>query len=357
MSSANDIVAFPLFLDSFSTDQPADLNSLTARLEFVKDPFLISIAAFIAVAALVGVAIFIMRDYGASSAEDRLEVLTGQRSAESGGGSVVKEEMIREGLDGLAGLFNALTKRLSKLTLLFEQADSPIKPETFFGLSIGCGVAAIALAWIGGAPVPLFPIAGLSAGLIPLFWLMFRRKSRFKKFAKQLPDAMELIARALRSGHSLASGLHVVVEEMPIPIAAEFAQAYEEQNLGIPIEKALKNMLSRMPNMDLKFFVTAVVIQKQAGGDMAEILDKIGYLIRERFKIMGQVQALTGEGRISGVVLMGLPIALFMAVYYLNPPYVMLLFTEELGRKMIAVAVVLQILGAVVIKKIVDIKI
>ena len=114
-------------------------------------------------------------------------------------------------------------------------------------------------------------------------------------------------------------------------------------------------MLSRMPNMDLKFFVTAVAIQKQAGGNMAEILDKIGYIIRERFKIMGQVQSLTGEGRISGVVLMLLPIAMFFAVYYLNPDYVMLLFTKELGRQM--VAVVLQILGAVVIKKIVAIKI
>ena len=109
--------------------------------------------------------------------------------------------------------------------------------------------------------------------------------------------------------------------------------------------------------MDLQFFVTAVVIQRQAGGDLAEILNKISYLVRERFKILGQVKALTGEGRISGVVLMALPIALFFAVYYLNPDYVMLLFNRDIGRKMITVAVVLQIVGAVVIKKIVDIKV
>jgi tight adherence protein B len=144
---------------------------------------------------------------------------------------------------------------------------------------------------------------------------------------------------------------------MPEPIAKEFGMAYEEQNLGVPIEDALKSMLGRMPNMDLKLFVTAVIIQRQAGGNMAEILDKISYLIRERFKILGQVQALTGEGRISGVVLMGLPIALFLAVYHLNAEYVMLLFTDALGRKMMLVAVVLQILGAVCIKKIVDIKV
>ena len=116
-------------------------------------------------------------------------------------------------------------------------------------------------------------------------------------------------------------------------------------------------MLKRMQNMDLKFFVTAVAIQKQAGGDLAEVLDKIGYIIRERFKIMGHVQALTGEGRISGIALQGLPIALFLVVYYMNPDYVMMLFEEELGKQRLLYAVVLQIIGAFVIKKIVNIKI
>jgi tight adherence protein B len=168
---------------------------------------------------------------------------------------------------------------------------------------------------------------------------------------------MELIARALRSGHSLASGLHVVVSEMPAPISKEFGIAYEEQNLGVSIEQALKNLYKRMPNLDFKFFATAVAIQRQSGGDLAEILDKISHIIRERFRIMGQVQALTGEGRISGIVLMVLPIALFFAVWHLNPDYVMLLFTDELGRKMVAGAIVLQVLGAITIKKIIEIKV
>ena len=132
---------------------------------------------------------------------------------------------------------------------------------------------------------------------------------------------------------------------------------YEEQNLRIPIEQALKNMYRRVPNMDFKFFVTAVAIQRQAGGDLAEILDKIGHIVRERFRIMGQVQALTGEGRISGIVLMALPIALFFAVWQLNAEYVMLLFTDEIGRQMVAVAAVLQVLGAICIKKIIAIKV
>lgn len=322
------------------------------------DPvLLISVAAFIAVVALVGAVVFLMRDFGQTSVEDRLEVMTGRKSRESESQGIIKDEMVRDGLSGLAGMFRGITARVTKLSLLFEQADSPIKPETFFGISAGCAVLGVAAAAIGRAPAPLYPLVALIGGLLPLLWLSFRRSRRFKAFAKQMPDAMELIARALRSGHSLASGLHVVVEEMPEPISMEFSIAYEEQNLGIPLEQALKNMLRRMPNMDLKFFVTAVVIQRQAGGDMAEILDKIGYIIRERFKIMGAVQALTGEGRISGIVLMALPIALFFAVYYLNPEYVMLLFTEPLGRKMIAVAIVLQIMGAVAIKKIINIKI
>jgi len=321
------------------------------------DPLVISITAFGGVAALVGAVAFIMRDFSPTKAEDRLEVMTGKKSRDGQSEGVMKEEIIREGITGLSGMFSGITDRLAKLSLLFEQADSPIKADVFFGLTFGCALLGVAGAVIAQAPVPLYPVAGLIISVIPLTWLLMRRRRRFNKFAKQLPDALELVGRALRSGHSLSSGLNVVVEEMPPPISTEFGMSYEQQNLGIPIEAALKNMLTRMPNMDLKFFVTAVAIQRQAGGDMAEILDKISYIIRERFKIMGQVQALTGEGRISGVVLMALPIALFFAVYYLNAEYVMLLFTDEMGRKMIAVAAVLQILGAVVIKKIVNIKI
>ncbi|HUG94271.1 MAG TPA: type II secretion system F family protein [Planctomycetaceae bacterium] len=320
------------------------------------DPILISVAAFVGVVALVGGVAFILRDFGSTDVEDRLQVMTG-RKARDGADSITREDLLKESWTGLSGMFGGLTDRLKNLTLLFEQADSPIKPETFFGVSLGSAAAGIGLAWASRSPVPMYPAFGLFFGVLPFVWLLWRRKKRFKKFARQMPDAMELIARALRSGHSLASGLHVVVEEMPAPISEEFGKAYEEQNLGVPLEAALKNMLKRMPNMDLKFFATAVAIQRTAGGDMAEILDKIGYIVRERFKIMGQVQALTGEGRISGVVLMALPIALFFAVYYLNREYVMLLFTEELGRKMIAAAAVLQVMGAICIKKIVAIKI
>jgi tight adherence protein B len=318
---------------------------------------IIMVAAFFGVTALIVGIAAMAGVFDSSKAEDRLAVMTRGKRSENEAEGIILDELFPEAKAGLAGAVNSLFERLGKVNRLFDQADSPLKPETFYSVSAGCGVLGVVATMVGHAPVPLYPLGAIIGASLPWGWLLFRRRSRFKRFAKQLPDALELIARALRSGHSLAAALHVVSEEMPDPIAMEFGQVYEEQNLGIGVEQALKSMLVRMPNLDLKFFVTAVVIQKQAGGDMAEILDKIGYIIRERFKIMGQVQALTGEGRISGVVLMALPIALFFAVYYLNPTYVMLLFTDNMGRKMIGVAVVLQILGAITIKKIVNIKI
>jgi tight adherence protein B len=210
---------------------------------------------------------------------------------------------------------------------------------------------------VAGIHPGIAPAMGLMIGALPLAWLVLRRRKRMRKFAKQLPDALELISRALRAGHSLAAGFHLVADEMSDPIGSEFNRVFEEQNLGIPMDEALKSMTERVPNLDLKFFVTSVILQRQTGGDLAEILDKIGELIRERFKIWGQVQALTGEGRLSGIVLLALPPALFLAVYRLNPDYVMVLFTDPMGKQMLAGGVILQILGALVIRKIVNIKV
>jgi tight adherence protein B len=178
-----------------------------------------------------------------------------------------------------------------------------------------------------------------------------------KVFAAQLPDALELVARALRAGHSLGSGFSLVREEMPEPIGKEFGRVFEEQNLGVTMDDSLASLTARVPNLDLKFFSTAVVLQRQTGGDLAEILDKIGYIVRERFKIWGQVQALTGEGRLSGVVLLALPPVLFVTVYRLNPDYIMALFTDKMGTKMLTFAIVMQLIGALVIRKIINIKV
>jgi len=328
-------------------------------IDFQMSPLVISIIAFVGVTGLIGTLALLVSRNGANEIEDRLDLLAGKKvkTSDSQSVSVTREVLKTDSLSGIAQLSYRLFQRFGNLKMLYVQADLSIRQEQFLALVLGAGAFGFLVSVIVNLPIPLYPLVVLVSALLPFGWLMFCRARRFKRFAKQLPDAMELIGRALRSGHSLAAALKVVVDELPDPISKEFNIAYEEQNLGIPLDQALKSLYLRMPNMDYKFFAMAVAIQRQSGGDLAEILDKIGHIIRERFRILGQVQALTGEGRISGIVLMALPIALFFAVWYLNEEYVMLLFTDELGRKMVAVAVVLQILGAVAIKKIVAIKV
>ena len=318
----------------------------------------IAIAAFIGVAALVGGLAVVFRGDSGSKIEDRLDVLTGAASPAAGKDSLLKQEsVLAQPLDAMPGLIETWFSRFGNISLLFEQADTSL---TVSRLALISGVIALAGAGLGaaiGLHLGLIPFVAAAMGCLPLFWLLWRRKRRLKAFAVQLPDALEMLARALRAGQSLQAGFNMIQSEMSAPIGKEFGRVFEEQNLGVPLEESLRDMTERIPNLDLKFFVTAIVLQRQTGGDLAEILDKIGSLIRQRFQIWGQVQALTGEGRLSGIVLMALPVLLFFAVYYLNPDYVMILFTDSMGTKMLAVAVFLQIVGALVIRKIVNIKV
>ena len=321
-------------------------------------PIIIAIAAFIGVAALVGGVAVVFRGNSGSRVEDRLDVLTGVASPTAGKDALTKpDSVLARPLDAVPGLIETWLGRFANVNLLFEQADTSL---TVPRLAMISGVIALAGAGLGAATglhLALVPFVAATMACLPFVWLFWRRKRRLKAFAVQLPDALEMLARALRAGQSLQSGFSMVCSEMSAPIGKEFGRVFEEQNLGVPLEESLNEMTGRIPNLDLKFFATAIILQRQTGGDLAEILDKIGNLIRQRFQIWGQVQALTGEGRLSGIVLMALPVALFFAVYYLNPDYVMLLFTDPMGTKMLAVAVFLQVVGALVIRKIVNIKV
>jgi tight adherence protein B len=194
-------------------------------------------------------------------------------------------------------------------------------------------------------------------GGIPFLWLVHRKNARVKKFLDAMPEAVELIGRALRAGHGLAAGMRLVSEEMKGPIADEFGRVFEEQNLGIPIEMSLRGLADRIPAMDVRFFVIAVIIQRATGGDLAEVLDKIGRLIRQRFELFGHVKGLTAEGRLSGIVLLALPPGLLGFLSVSNYNYVATLFTTPLGNKMLLITAALQLLGAWMIRKIVQIKV
>lgn len=320
-------------------------------------PLVVCIAVFIGVSALVVGIAFVMRGDKDKEVEDRLSVLTGGKKAKKSADSAQYAELLAT-MKGEGG--TAVERLLSKymnLQLLFEQADVALPVPQFLIICAVLAAVGIVLPTAAGMNVLFAPIVGGFLAILPVLWLLIRRKKRLKRFAAQLPEALELISRALRAGHSLAAGMNLVAHEMSVPIAAEFGRTFEEQNLGIPLEEALDNLTNRVPNLDLKFFATAVVLQRQTGGDLAEILDKIGHLVRERFQIWGQVQALTGEGRLSGIVLLALPPALFAVVYRMNPDYLMLLFTDDMGKKMLVGGVVMQLFGALVIRKIVNIRV
>jgi len=321
------------------------------------NPLLVGILAFIGVATLVGGALMLFSKPQTSRLEDRLNLFTGVASPASRENMLKDNSVLARPLDDAPNMLAQLFANFANFDQLFQQADTTLTVGKLAVTSLILGLAGCAVAIAMKSPVATVPLAAIAAGSLPVIWLLARRKKRLKAFSTQLPDALEMMARALRAGQSLAFGFNAVAAEMSAPIGKEFGRVFEEQNLGVALDDSLRAMCERVPNLDLRFFVTAVILQRQTGGDLSEILDKIGTLVRDRFRILGQVQALTGEGRLSGVVLMALPLVLFVAVYNLNPDYVSQLFTDPAGKKMLAVAVFMQIVGAVVIKKIVDIKV
>jgi tight adherence protein B len=314
-------------------------------------------AVFLCATLLVVAVAMLFRDKSVSQMEDRLRTLTGKGDSAGVGSLSEVSQLLAAQRDDNKSVVEQFLSKWFNLQRLFEQADVTMSVTKFVAVCGGVVAAGTLASGVAGLHPGLAPLVGVSFGFLPVAWLMFRRKRRLKKFAAQLPEALELVARALRAGHSLAAGFRLVASEMSQPIGLEFGRVFEEQNLGIPFEEALTGLTERVPNLDLKFFATAVILQRQTGGDLAEILDKIGSLIRERFKIWGQVQALTGEGRLSGIVLLALPPLLFVAVYRMNPDYLMLLFTDPLGKKMLIGGILMQLFGALVIRKIVNIRV
>ncbi len=256
----------------------------------------------------------------------------------------------------LANMIGGL-KITEKLQSTLDQANIPwTASKVLMNLTL---VASILLALTVALGLSILVGLGVAAAayIFPILYMFHARKKRLKKFVLQLPDVFELLSQALRAGHSLASGMQLIAKEMPEPGGTEFGRVFHEQNLGLKIEDALLNMANRMDVLDVRFFVTAVLIQRQTGGDLAEVLDKIGSVIRDRIKLHGTVQALTAEGRLSGYVLLALPVLVFLAMLKINYEYATVLFTDPTGQMMAIAAIVMMIMGWVMIKKIVNINV
>ena len=317
---------------------------------------IIAASVGICVAAIIGAAAVMVRGDETSIAEDRLSSLT----AKSSKNSLVGDDeslLLRSPLEGTTNFVEQWMTRQFDMKVMLEQAGIKMPLSKFALLCFGmAGLGTIGCLF---APIPWFiaPVAGLILFFIPFYWVSMMKKRRINKFNMQLPEALEMLSRSLRAGHSLGAGFGLIADEMPDPLAREFGRCFEEQNFGVSLEQSLESMTQRIPNLDLRFFATAVILQRQTGGDLAEILDKIGNLVRARYRLAGQIQALTGEGRLSGIVLLALPPGLFTAMLFLNKDYVMKLFTDPMGQWLLGGAIVMQFLGAIVIRKIIDIKV
>lgn len=268
---------------------------------------------------------------------------------------VLKPEQAMSSVGGLNAVLQGV--RVSgPLQAYLSQSGVQMSVSVYLLLSGCLGLLGV---WIGLTATRSLIVAavlGMLFGGFPYFYVRWKRTKRIRKFEEQFPEAIDLIARALRAGHALPTGLGMVADEIAAPVGTEFRILFDEQNFGLTLPDALRNFGRRVPVLDARFFVTAVLTQREAGGNLAEVLDNLGAVIRERFKVKRQVQVLSAHGRITGWVLAFLPPGLALATSIISPGHLGSMFTDPLGQQMMTVAVVLQLLGVLAIRKLVDIE-
>ncbi len=245
---------------------------------------------------------------------------------------------------------------MKRLDLLFQQAGVSYKPATFISISVLAGVVCFYITsfLLGFLTASLF---GLIVLVMPIVWIIRKKASRMEKFQVQLPEGLDLIARSLRAGHTFLNGMRMVAEEFEDPIGIEFGKTLDEINFGVSMEVALEKLVERVDCMDLKFFIICVNIQRETGGNLAEIIANIAHIIRERFKLKGRIQVLSAEGRLSALILILLPFGVVVLFNTMNPGYLQELIDHPLGNKIIAGTLAFMAVGIVVIKKMVAIKV
>jgi tight adherence protein B len=244
----------------------------------------------------------------------------------------------------------------NRLRELIRQADLKMVVNVFLILSLTSSFLGGWLVFMLSRSIIITLIAMPLAALGPLLYVLRRRRKRFALFLEQLPDALELMIRSLQAGHSFTLSLQTVATEMPDPIAREFGKAYEEQNLGLSARIALENLVERMPITDLKLCVTAILIQREIGGNLAEVMHNISHTIRERFRIQGEIRVKSAQARLSGYVVSALPFVVFMLISLINPAYLQPLYEHEYGNYIIAFGIGMQVIGWTIIRRITQIE-
>jgi tight adherence protein B len=247
----------------------------------------------------------------------------------------------------------------AKIREIAEQAGTKVDPIRFVQTCLALFIAGYVISWLflpADYRLYGFFVAVLMASA-PVLSLQKKRKQRVKAFEEAFPDSLEFISRSMRAGHAFSVSLEMIHREFPEPLSGEFRRTFEEHNLGLPLDVALLGLSKRVPLLDVHFFVSAVLLQKRTGGNLAEILDKLAYVIRERFKLRGRIRAISAHGRVTGLALTSIPVAVSVLMFYVNPDYVTFFITDETGNMMLGGGILLQILGYLIIRKIVSIEI
>jgi tight adherence protein B len=286
----------------------------------------------------------------------RLTEISAPTETDEGEDATLVKGQIEGPLPGLDRLV-AGSARGNALGSWVEQSGVKMSVSALVLISLGCG-AVFGLIVATAMRMPIGWIVGGAVGFsLPWVVLRVKRARRMHAFEEAFPEALDLMARALKAGHAFATGLKMVADEMPEPIGPEFRKTFDEQNFGLPLKDALASLTTRVPLLDVRFFSTAVLIQRETGGNLSEILENLAHVVRERFKILRQVRVYTAHGRLTGYVLLALPAFLAIALAFINPEHMELLFRERIGHMLLASAVVMQTIGYFWIKQVVKIEV
>jgi tight adherence protein B len=319
---------------------------------------LIAVVVFVLVAAGVFAMASLFDDRRSHARVLRERLSTVQQASERQ--SSEELALLRDELLSEIPALNRMLQRspsISRLQHLLNQADVKIRAGKFLMFTVGSG-ALLALAVLFLTDTPLYAGIALLMGLfIPYFYVSFQRTRRFQKFEELFPEAIDTLARAVRAGHAFTTALELIANEMAEPVSTEFRKLFEEQKFGLPLRDALLNFAERVPIVDVKFFVTAVMLQRETGGNLAEILDNLSYVIRERFKILRQVRVYSAQGRLTMMLLMALPPIVVVVMMVMNPDFIKPLFYDKMGHAMIVAGITLQTIGYLVIRKIIRIQV